>query len=149
MKYGFLILLFISTFAQSGECDSSCKEKLINSYFELIGEVFRKESTEADIEKLFNLFHPNVKYQHFEYGADFNRADWKEAFIGNLKRGAYDKEQNESIKVLNFIHGKSHSAVAYAYGRQNSGNWIPEDDKKLLALFGFEDGKIISVREYW
>ncbi len=149
MKYGLIILLFVSVFAQSEECNNSCKEKLINSYFELIGDVFKKGSTEADINKLFELFDPNVKYQHFEYGADFNHADWKEAFIGNLKRGAYSKGQDEEIKVLSYIHGKSHSAVAYAYGRQGSDGWIPENEEKLLALFGFEKGKIVLVKEYW
>lgn len=149
ITYGLLILLFVSSIASSGECDSSCKEKLITDYFGSIDKVFRAGSTEADIDKLFKLFHPDVKYQHFEYDANFDAAEWRDAFSGNLQRGAYKKQQNESIKVITYIHGKTHSAVEYRYGRREDTGWAPTDEEKLLALFGFKDNKIVLVREYW
>lgn len=149
LKYGLLVLLFISSIASSGECDSPCKEKLIVDYFKFLDTVYRTGSSEADIDKLFQLFHPEVKYQHFEYDANFNKTEWHVAFIGNLKQGAYKKQQNESIKVTTYIHGKSHSAVEYIYGREEKNDWIPTDGEKLLALFGFKGDKIILVREYW
>lgn len=149
-KYGLLVLLFFCSIASSEECDSPCKEKLITDYFKSLDKVFLAGSTEADINKLFELFHPEVKYQHFEYDANFNNAEWRAAFIGNLQRGAYKKQQNESIKVTTYIHGKSHSAVEYIYGRLEEGKgWIPNDEEKLLAIFGFKDDKIVLVREYW
>lgn len=149
IKYGLLILLFVGSIANSGECDSSCKEKLITNYFESIDQVFRAGSTEADVNNLFKFFHPDVKYQHFEYDANFDMAEWRDAFNGNLQRGAYKKQQNESIKVTTYIHGKTHSAVEYRYGRQEDKGWVPADQEKLLALFGFKDNKIVLVKEYW
>ena len=150
MTTSVLGLLLACSIATSTECDTSCKERLIGDYFERIGRVFSKHSTASDIDRLFELFHEKVRYQHSEYGADFAKSAWKEAFLANLKRGAYDKQANEQIRVVTLIHGKQHTAVGYAYGAvQPGGDWQSSDDQVLLALFGFEGDKIVLVREYW
>jgi ketosteroid isomerase-like protein len=143
-------LLLACSVASPTECDARCKERLIDDYFERIGRVFRHDSTEADIDRLFELFHDDVRYQHSEYDADFTKPAWKDAFIGNLKRGAYDKQANERIRVVRLIHGRQHTAVGYSYGAVHSnGEWKSSDGQVLLALFGFRGDKIVLVREYW
>ena len=143
-------LLLAGSIASGTECDTSCRERLIGDYFARIGRVFHSRSTEGDINRLFELFDEKVRYQHLDYGADFEKGAWKEAFLGNLKRGAYDKQANQQIKVVTLIHGKQHTAVGYAYGAfQPDGVWKPSDDQVLLALFGFAGNKIVLVREYW
>ncbi len=143
-------LLLACSIADRAECHTSCKEQLITEYFARIGTVFHRDSTETDLDRLFELFHDDVRYQHSEYAADFTKSAWREAFIGNLKRGAYDKPANEQLRVVTLIHGKQHTAVGYSYGAiQSNGDWNSPDGEILLVLFGFEGDKIVLVREYW
>lgn len=131
-------------------CGEKCQEENIGRYFGRIDRVFRAGSSVEDINELFKLFHADVRYQHLEYGADFGFGDWKSAFLGNLKAGAYNHSGLDEIKVTRIIHGKSHAAVGYRYGsRDVQGQWSSKEDKELLVLFGFRDNKIVLVREYW
>ena len=147
-----MILLFMgyTAFAQEQACDSGCKQNLITQYFTRLGQVFQANSTTQDVERLFELFHGDVKYEHLDYGADFALAEWKAAFLRNLEGGAYKAPAEASIQVQKMIHGKHHTAVEYAYGTlDEQGQWHPDNDERLLALFGFEGEKIVLVREYW
>lgn len=147
----FIFLLAgFSALAQAQSCDNACKQELITQYFARLGQVFQAGSAEQDVEHLFELFHPDVKYQHLDYEADFALDEWKAAFLRNLEGGAYKAPAKASIQVQKMIHGKHHTAVEYAYGTlDEQGQWHPDNDERLLALFGFEDGKIVLVREYW
>lgn len=146
-----LSTMALSIHAASPTCDAACKEAQINAYFERLSGVYREGSSSADIDRLFALFAPNVRYAHLEYDANFERAEWKDAFIGNLERGAYKKDENELIEVTEIIHGRSHSAVEYRYMRRTKdGKLEPADDQGgLLALFGFEGNQIVLIEEYW
>ncbi len=150
-KYLFLILIvFASVNSFAKNCDGNCKEKLVRAYFNNLDVVFREGSNAEDIDALFQIFHPDVKYEHVEYQADFDFESWKEAFISNLNRGAYKKGANESIKITKMIHGKTHMAVEYGYGTiDNEGLWMPSENVGLLILFGFKEDKISLVKEYW
>lgn len=134
----------------AADCDPVCQKQLVERYFELLDEVYKKGSEERDIENLFTLFHPAVKYEHLEYGADFGLKDWKDAFMANLEREAYAAGESDRIKITGLIHGKRHAAAEYQYGSvSKNGEWVPKDGQGLLALFGFRDGRIVLVREYW
>lgn len=154
LRFVGFVLLALMTFganASSNACDTTCKEAQINAYFERLSAVYRKGSTSADIDRLFELFAPDVRYSHKEYDANFGRAEWKDAFSGNQKRGAYQKDKNELIEITEIIHGRSHSAVEYRYMRRtNDGKLQPADDQGgLLALFGFDGERIVLIEEYW
>lgn len=146
-----LAMMALGARASSNACDAACKEAQINAYFERLSSVYRKGSTTTDIDRLFNLFAPGVRYSHKEYDANFERAEWKDAFNGNLERGAYSKDKNELIEITEIIHGRSHSAVEYRYMRRtNDGTLEPADDQGgLLALFGFDGERIVLIEEYW
>lgn len=146
-----LSMMALSAHTASTACDAACKEAQINAYFDRLSEVYREGSARADIDRFFELFAPNVRYAHMEYDANFERAEWKGAFIGNLERGAYKKDDNELIEVTEIIHGRSHSAVEYRYMRRTKdGEMEPADDQGgLLALFGFEGEQIVLIEEYW
>lgn len=142
--------LCVSGYGYAEECKPECQKKLVENYFHLLNEVYKNSSTEEDIAALFTLFHEDVKYEHLDYGASFGKSEWQEAFKANLERGAYKGAKNDHIKVTNFIAGKSHAAVEYKYGSlTKDGSWQPKDGPGLLALFGFQDNKIVLVREYW
>jgi len=132
-------------------CSRECQASLVQSYFERLSKVYQAGSSEEDLNVFFELMHDSVKYEHIQYGANFNKSSWVEAFHRNFKRGAYKKAANEKMKVLKFIHGKSHVAVEYAYGSTDEkGNWTEaETGPGLLAVFGFQDSKITLIREYW
>ncbi len=145
-----LTALTITNFAMASECDKSCKKHLVENYFSLLGEVYKKESKSEDIVKLFDLFHSDVRYEHIEYQANFNKLEWQQAFTENQNRGAYGASKNSVISVKNYIFGKNHIAIEYSYGEiSETGDWTPKGDQNLLALFGFSGRKISLVREYW
>jgi hypothetical protein len=149
-----LITLFailpISLVAYSAECGDECQEKIVTSYFEKLSSIYRKGSTVADIEALFGSLDPSVRYEHLNYGANFTRDEWREAFVNNLERGAYNQADNHSIKVERYLHGKGFVAVSYSYGFKDAeGAWHAEGDQNLLALFKITGGRISSVKEYW
>lgn len=146
-----LVMVAISASASTSTCDAACKKGAIDAYFERLSAVYRLGSTSHDVDKLFELFAPNVRYAHKEYDANFGRAEWKEAFDANLKRGAYRKHPDEQIQITQLIHGQRHSAVEYRYMRKaEDGSLQPADDQGgLLALFGFDGDRISLVEEYW
>ena len=152
-KVLFLSILFFLLMPIKGysvDCDQDCQKTLIEEYFTNLAKVYQQDSREADVNRLFELFDQNVKYEHLEYGANFERNEWITAFKNNQRRGAYSAGPKDSIRVENYIFGKSHVAVEYSYGEiTNSGEWLPKGDQKLFALFGFNGSKIVLVREYW
>ena len=133
----------------NGDCSQACQLTFVSAYFAALDNVYRANSTPEDIENLFTLFHEDVQYEHLDFGANFNKSAWQTAFSNNLQRGAYTNADNETIGILNVIHGKNHIAVEYAYGTEDeNGNW-QQNSEGLLILFGFANDKIISITEYW
>ncbi len=134
---------------ENGECHKACQLTLVKAYFEALDQIYRMNSTEEDIDNLFTFFHDEVKYEHIEYGANFDKDAWRAAFSNNLNRGMYTKEETEKIGIINVIHGQTHLAVEYAYGKEDENlNWKQEGEG-LLIIFGFEGDEIILVKEYW
>jgi len=148
-KVGLVITsLFFSFATWAAGCNTSCQLEQIQSYFSALDDVGRKGSTIKTIDSLLALVHDDVRYIHVEYQADFTKESWREAFIRNLKRGAYQHTQNHKIRVINTIFGKNHVAVEYSHGVINpSGLW--QKDDALLVLFGFKDDKISLIKELW
>lgn len=154
IKNILVFTLFVGVFSSSKSmalaCYNACKESAISSYFEKLSKVFRKGSDSGSVKDLFSLFHDEVKYEHFEYDANFNKLEWFDAFQNNLDRGVYSKGDQEGMRVEKYIFGKSHVAVECGYGEQTStGEWARKGDQNLLAVFGFKGKKIVLVREYW
>lgn len=148
--FSLLTVLILSNTTHAQTCGQDCQKANIENYFMSLAKIYREGSSEKDIEDFFKLFHANVKYEHLEYDASFNRNDWLDAFKNNLQRGAYSANQNDGIRVEKYIFGKHHVAVEYSYGQVVAdGKWKPKGDQKLFALFGFNGDKIILVREYW
>jgi hypothetical protein len=131
-------LFSLNTYASG--FNSHNMDRITDQYFERLFKVFSEGSSEADLQALFGLMHDELRYQHFEYEADFSRSEWYEAFLNNLNRGAFQMTGAERIVKTNVIYGKSHAAVEYRYANK---------DEKLLILFGFKDGQIVLVRELW
>ena len=145
-----LILVFTAfcAMASTPTCDQKCKRQHIEDYFDHLETISRTGSTREDIERLLNHVHDDVKYEHLEYQADFTKVQWRKAFIRQHDRGAYQAGPEREIGILNVIHGKRHVAVEYSYGeRKKDGSWQQGDP--YFALFGFTDGKISLIREYW
>ncbi|MEL4279549.1 MULTISPECIES: nuclear transport factor 2 family protein [Shewanella] len=151
MKYYLSMLLtlccLLSPSANASQtCDAECQLPQIHAYFKALDKVSQSGSSEQDVDDFLGLLHPNVNYIHLEYGANFDRASWRSAFIRNIARGAY--QQPKEQRVLNYIVGKNHVAVEYAHGSiQPDGQW--QQELPLLVLFGFTDGKISLVKELW
>ncbi|WP_338294161.1 hypothetical protein [Planctobacterium marinum] len=134
--------------ANATDCDNACMLQQAEKYFQALDRVAKRGSTQQDIDNLIALMHDSVKYEHIEYGADFDKKAWAEAFARQLKKGAYQNGPENEIRILNVIYGKTHAAVEYSHGlRKEDGTWQP--DMKMFALFGYTDNKISLIREYW
>lgn len=142
-------LLVVALGAIAAEAGEGRHLALVRTYFAKIDVIYRHGSSVADIDALFELFDEDVQYEHVAYEARFDKGAWRQAFLGNLERGAYGKGELESTAIVKTIPGGSHMAVEYAYGtRDQEGNWAQEGDGMLI-LFGFSGDKIVLVREYW
>jgi ketosteroid isomerase-like protein len=120
----------------------------VEHYFEALDRISRRGATVDDVDRLLALLHPAVRYVHVEYEADFGRAEWREAFLGNLERGAYANGPENEIRVLRSIPGKSHLAVEYSGGLVgDDGAWTAGES--YLVLFAFTEGRISLVKELW
>lgn len=141
---GFLAL---ANPARSG-CPPECQREQVSAYFRALDKVFQERSTVTDIDSLFSILHDEVRYLHVRYEADFQRDEWRDAFIGNLERGAYRNGPERKIGIMSVIHGKDAVAIEYAHGEVLSdGTW--RGTEPLLALFRFTDGKISLIEELW
>lgn len=130
------------------DCSPECQLEQVNNYFSALDEVYREGSTVAEIDHLLSILHEDVRYIHVDYEADFDRDSWREAFIGNLERGAYRNGPENEMRISNVIHGKNYIAVEYSHGIvQPDGTF--ESDDPLLVLFTFTDGKISCIEELW
>jgi hypothetical protein len=129
-------------------CDAGCMRAEVEAYFDGLDAISRSGSTPEDVDALMERLHGGVRYVHVEYEADFTREQWRQAFLGNLERGAYANGFDDEIRVLRSIPGKRHLAVEYSHGhRLPDGSWTATE--RLLVLFGFTDGRISLVKELW
>lgn len=144
----FLLLVAQPTVAGETDCNEQCMLNQVKGYFSALDKVAKKASTKQDIEALLNLMHPSVKYEHFEYQANFDLTKWRQAFLRQLQLGSYDNGPDNEIRITATIFGKTHTAIEYSHGLVGrDGIW--QADKKRFALFGFTEGKISLIREYW
>lgn len=150
LAFIFVMGVYVAPGVIASDCGSECQKAAIQDYFLLLSDIYKNDSTESNINKLFSSLHGEVRYEHLEYDAYFDRGEWELAFKQNLQRGAYSEDAAAGIRVEKYIFGKSHVAVEYSYGVTTlDGGWSPKGDQQLLALFGFKDSKIVLVREYW
>jgi hypothetical protein len=145
------VLIAFEASATPNACDTACKKAQIDLYFERLSAVYRRGSTSSDIDRLFELFAPDVRYAHKEYDVNFECKEWRSAFNSNLQRGAYDKDRNELIEVTKVIHGQRYSAVEYTYMRREPDGTLRAADAQggLFALIGFKGDRIVLIEEYW
>jgi hypothetical protein len=130
------------------DCPPQCQLEQVGAYFRALDEVFQEGSTIAEIDALFSILHEEVRYVHAAFEADFQREEWRAAFIGNLERGVYRNGPERQIGIMTAIHGKNAVAVEYSHGEVLSdGTW--ESSEPLLAVFRFRDGKISLIEELW
>jgi hypothetical protein len=134
---------------QSQACAASEVPAEICDYFSAIEIIFRRGSTENDVERLFELVSEDVRYIHETYEAEFERDPWREAFLRNVRSSSYSEPADFCIRVTNFIPGNGYAAVEYEYGRTDSNLCVARGDGRMLALFATRDGKIRLIRELW
>ena len=142
------ICLILSNIVVASSCDSTCQLDQVKSYFASLDKISRKGSSPEDIDSLLSLVHDDVKYIHVEYGANFDKASWRKAFIRNLERGAYQNSEKNEKRISSRIFGKNYIAIEYSHGVvQEDDTWQPTEP--LLVLFGFKEGKISLIKELW
>jgi hypothetical protein len=137
------------TVKQARVCAATEVPAEICDYFSAIEIIFRRGSTENDVERLFELVSEDVRYIHETYEAEFERGPWREAFLRNVRSASYTEPADFCIKVTNFIPGNGYAAVEYEYGRTDSNLCVARGDGRKLALFATRDGKIRLIRELW
>ena len=106
-------------------------------------------STVEDIDRFLNSLHNEVQYIHAEYEADFTKEDWRTAFVRFWKTGRYDNPKEAVTTVTKIIHGYKFAAVEFISRHQNDDTGELAARPERLAMFGFKDGTISYIRDYW
>lgn len=122
---------------------------VISEYFSRLNTIYQAGSTVQDIDNFLLQLHDDVRYLHVNYEADFDKTTWHAAFTRNHQAGSYAESATHCIAITNAIAGKNYHAVEYTYGLLNADNCEPQNDDRLLILFGFTEGKISLVQELW
>ena len=139
--------------AKTAECvpgkETAAVPVPVCGYFSAVEAIFRRGSTEQDVDRLFALVTPDVRYVHDSYEADFERAAWHEAFLRNVRNGAFGEPADFCMGVTDAIVGARYTAVEYVYGSRREGRCVPREEDRKLALFELEDGRISLIEEYW
>jgi hypothetical protein len=142
------VCLILSNTVLAADCNSQCQLTQIQAYFSALDKISRKGSSINDIDALLSITHEQVEYIHLAYEANFTKNTWRQAFVRNLERGAYQNTDKNEIGIINKIFGNNHTAIEYSHGMiQQDGTW--QATEPLLVIFSFTDGKISSIKELW
>ncbi len=151
LKYILALVLLGITFNQinaqkSSNVQSVASTYVLDKYYELNLKVFQSNSTQEDIDNIFELFTDDFTYVHPKYGGVYTREDLYNGYMRNQKNGGYDGSVVD-IQVENKIVGLNAIAVSKRFIKREEGKIVEGDAQ--MALFEFKDGKISRIYEYW
>lgn len=138
--------LSIPAFADDA-CGRECQTTLIDEFHRGIDAILRRGSSAQDIDGLLEPLHDDVRYIHTEYSADFDKETWRAAFLRALHAGRYNGGPGDGTTIQKIIFGDSHVAVETIVRSTRDGKLRVSEPR--LRLFGFTDGKISLVRDFW
>jgi ketosteroid isomerase-like protein len=142
-----LILGFTSSQAQdSSQTPKDSLSPILDKYYELNLKVFQANSTQEDIDNIFDLFTDDFTYVHPNYGGVYTREDLFNGYVRNQKNGGYDGSVVD-IKVENKILGLNAVAVSKRFIKKETGKIV--EGEAQMALFEFKEGKIFRITEFW
>lgn len=142
-----LILGVTSSQAQDGLPTSKDSiSPILDKYYKLNLKVFQANSTQEDIDNIFDLFTDDFTYVHPNYGGVYTREDLFNGYVRNQKNGGYDGSVVD-IKVENKILGLNAVAVSKRFIKKEAGKIV--EGEAQMALFEFKEGKIFRIYEYW
>lgn len=131
------------------DCSMQQVPEPIRSYFERLDAVARTGSTKDDIEKLLSLMTDDVRYVHGNYQANFNLVSWRAAFYRIYDNNGYAAPEQSCTKITNSIAGKSHYAIEYTAGENQSGTCVATDQPLKLIIFSLNGEHIQRIEELW
>lgn len=140
----FLMTLLILGITSSQAQDSL--SPILEKYYELNLKVFQANSTQEDIDNIFDLFTEDFTYVHPNYGGVYTRQDLYNGYMRNQKNGGYDGSVVD-IKVENKILGLNAVAVSKRFIKKEAGKIV--EGEAQMAFFEFRDAKIFRIYEYW
>lgn len=146
-----ITLLFSSLYVALGQENSLNTHQdslnfVLNQYYKLNLKVFQQNSTQEDIDNIFNLFTDDFTYVHPKYGGVYTREDLYNGYNRNQKNGSYDGSVID-IKIENIIYGLNAVTVSKHFITKEDDKVVEGD--KQMALFEFKNGKILMIKEYW
>lgn len=118
----------------------------IDEYYKLNLIVFQENSTQEEIDDIFELFTDDFTYVHPNYGGVYTREVLYNGYLRNQKNGGYDGSVID-IKVENKIIGHNAVAVSKRFVTKEKGQIV--EGEAQMTLFEFRDGKICRIYEYW
>ncbi|QDP00995.1 nuclear transport factor 2 family protein [Thalassotalea sp. PS06] len=130
----FIFLPFVS-FAENIE--------LVEKFIQLTDATKVKGASQKDIDKVAALLGDDMRYQHPNFNADLTKAQ----FIEGLSRYLGAVDAMDSV-ITTKIVGSDAITVAFISTTINNGK-TDIDERPLMRLFEFNQGKIALVKEYW
>ncbi len=138
MRYLLLLFTFIiSLSVQSSEIE------LVQNFIELSDATKVKGATEEDIEAVATLLSENMRYKDPKYGADLS----KQEFLDGLRHWM-GKAEFLQTNIKNMVVGEQAITVALISKSKMDGK-VEVDEKPLMRLFEFKNGRVSLIKEYW
>lgn len=144
-----LIFLLISNSISAQRIKKTHKDTLnllVKKYYKLNLKAFQANSKVNDIDNIFNLFTDDFTYVHPKYGGIYTRKDLYNGYLRNQKNGMYNGTI-KNIKILNKIIGLNAIVVKRSYIEITENG--TEEGEPQMTFFGFKNGKISHIFEYW
>lgn len=135
-------VFFFSNMLQADEpvrLSSPRLTELVQKHFKLQNIMFSKDSTVADVDKLFALYTDDFIYNHPGQGDIYSRELLYNNSVRYIESNGYDGSFQK--KITNIITGLNAATV----------EWIEHSDPntKYMTLIEFSGAKIAMMKEYW
>lgn len=132
--------------APARAADEQSLAQIVERYYALEDGV--EQGGAATIEAILDLMHADMRYQHPEFGVNYDQAGLKDGYERRIARGWI---RNNKTIITNMIVGKNMIALerSSTWEDRRTGSWEKRSSEGLVATFEFKDGKIWRVREFW
>lgn len=137
LKFLLISLLFISsaTFASNDD--------LVAEFISFSDKTKMKGAAKNDIENVAKLLADDMRYQHPNYKANLTKQEFIQGLTNYM--GVVDSVSTEIITKIEGLN-----AITISYVSTTKLNGVSEvDEKPLMRLFEFQNGKITLIKEYW
>ncbi len=143
-----IFMLSASIVSAQEKPDAKTLKCIVEYYHTLKTKIYQTDSTQKDIDKVFELFSEDLTYVHPKYGGTYSREVLYNGYVNNLKKGRYNGRV-QKIRINKIIVGLDAVVVETQDVLKDPETGKVKLDLEHMTLFEFEGMKIKKIYEYW